>query len=169
MIAIPYLDRNPLGNGYYTFKERKWAIALYYFGWILLWIYLIITGTFLRGPNWTFYGPFEFWDAHKVVAANNINLSEILWVKLFSVSLPKSILLREILGLALIAFYFTALPLWLKTKPFFAKFLESMGTVRFYIFMFLFLTTASLPIKMYLRWLLNLKYIVFMPEFELNI
>ena len=40
---------------------------------------LIVLGTLLRGPNWNFFGPYEFWDAHKVEALNNVNLSEYFW------------------------------------------------------------------------------------------
>ena len=29
---------------------------------------LIVLGTFLRGPNWNFFGPFEYWDIHKLEA-----------------------------------------------------------------------------------------------------
>ena len=49
LIAIPYIDTNPKGNGYYTFSERPLAIWLFLFGWLALWFYLIIVGTFLRG------------------------------------------------------------------------------------------------------------------------
>lgn len=168
LIAIPYLDKNPLGNGYYTFKQRKWAISAFLFGWLALWVFLIIMGTFLRGPNWTFYGPFEYWDTHKVVAANNINVSELFWIKLLGMPLPRNVLIREIIGFIIIILYYVAVPYFF-TKKLGLKFLEAMGTARYYIFLFLLLTMAALPMKMYLRWFFNLKYIVFMPEFELNI
>ena len=51
LIAIPYIDKNPKGNGYYTFKERRFAISTFMFGFVILWSVLIIFGTFLRGPN----------------------------------------------------------------------------------------------------------------------
>ena len=35
LIAIPYIDTNPKGNGYYTFKERPLAITMYLFGWLV--------------------------------------------------------------------------------------------------------------------------------------
>ncbi len=168
LIAIPFIDINPKGNGYYTFAERKFAITSFLFGWLVLWVYLILIGTFLRGPNWTFYGPFEYWDLHKVVASNNINLSEYLWIKWLGSTMPKNILLREFLGLLLVgAYFFVSIPLI--TKVWGKKLLEDMGKIRYYILMFLFLSMASLPIKMFLRWLFNLKYIVGMPEFELNL
>ena len=38
LMAIPYLDPNPKGNGYYTFVERKFAITTFLFGFLILWI-----------------------------------------------------------------------------------------------------------------------------------
>lgn len=168
LIAIPFIDINPKGNGYYTFNERKWAITGFMYGWIILWIYLIQVGTFLRGPNWTFYGPFEFWDAHKVVAENNVNLSEYFWIKGLNLGLPKNILLREIAGIFLTIAYLGLIP-WYVTKRWGQELLGKMGAARYYIFVFLVLSMAILPIKMYLRWFFTLKYIVAMPEFELNL
>ena len=63
LIAMPYIDFNPKGNGYYTFAERPFAITTFLFGFLILWVVLIVLGTFLRGPNWNFFGPFEFWDS----------------------------------------------------------------------------------------------------------
>jgi hypothetical protein len=168
LIAIPFLDTNPLGNGYYTFKERKFAISSFLFGWLVLWVFLIIVGTFFRGPNWTFYGPFEFWDVHKVVAENNINLSEIMWIKTFNIRMPSNIFLREIFGVIVLGLYFVG-GAFVSTKTWGKKMLVKMGNARYYLMIFLMLMMMTLPLKMYLRWLFNLKYIVAMPEFELNI
>ena len=81
LICIPYIDKNPKGNGYYTFNERKAEITIFLFGFVVLWCSLIVLGTFLRGPNWNFFGPFEFWDIHKLAALTNVNLSEYIWVR----------------------------------------------------------------------------------------
>ena len=35
-------------------------------------------------------GPFEFWDAHKVEALNNVDLSEFFWIDLLGQALPKA-------------------------------------------------------------------------------
>ena len=69
LMAIPYIDTNPKGNGYYTFRERRVEIALFLFGFLILWSQMIVIGTFLRGPNWNFFGPYEYWDPGKVEAA----------------------------------------------------------------------------------------------------
>jgi hypothetical protein len=168
LMAIPYIDTNPKGNGYFTFQERKWEITLFLVGFLVLWCVLIVLGTFLRGPNWNFFGPYEFWDINKLVPLNNINLSEIIWIKIFKTRMPDFWLFREIFGLALVALYMGLLPPIL-AKTVLRRFYEKMGTVRFLIFVNLGLIMLALPIKMYLRWIFNLKYIVNIPEFSFNI
>src|SRR5499427_4223773 len=74
LMVVPYIDTNPRGNGYYTFKERKFAISMYLFGFLVLWILLIILGTFFRGPGWYLFMPGQFWDQHKTVALTNVDL-----------------------------------------------------------------------------------------------
>src|SRR4051794_20868807 len=81
LMAIPYIDTNPKGNGYYSFRERKWEIGIFLYGFLVLWSFLIITGTFLRGPNWNFFGPYEYWDPNKLVPFVNVDLSELVWVQ----------------------------------------------------------------------------------------
>jgi hypothetical protein len=168
LMAIPYIDMNPKGNGYFTFRERRWEITIFLVGFIVLWCTLIVLGTFLRGPNWNFFGPYEFWDVNKLVPLNNINLSEIVWIKLFKVRLPSFWLWREMFGLALVGVYLAVLPLAL-SKTVLRRFYEKMGPVRYLIGVTLLLVMIALPIKMYLRWIFNLKYIVSIPEFAFNI
>ena len=63
LMAIPYLDFNKEGNGYFTINQRKFSYLIFQFGFLELWVTLIILGTFFRGPNWNIFGPFEEWDA----------------------------------------------------------------------------------------------------------
>jgi hypothetical protein len=49
------------------------------------------------------------------------------------------------------------------------RFFVKMGFARFMLLVTLMQFMASLPIKMVLRWTLNLKYIVYIPEFFFNI
>ena len=168
LMAIPFIDVNPKGSGYYTFKERKWEITIFLFGFVILWVLLIILGTFLRGPNWNFFGPYEFWDVHKVLVLNNINLSEYFWVMLLHQGLPSQWWLRESVGFILVGFYLLVMPLVL-AKTVFKRFYLRMGPARFYIGAMLFLAMFALPLKMYMRWLFNLKYIIAIPEAFFNI
>ena len=179
LMAIPFLDFNKKGNGYYTIEERPFSYIVFQIGFIELWITLIILGTFLRGPNWNFFGPYEYWDAHKVLALNNVNLSDWFWVMFLNRGLPKApensgllmqagyIVLREGPGILLLLIYFLALPPLMATTVF-RKFFVRMGFIRFMLMANLLLFMAALPIKMILRWTLNLKYIVYIPEWFLN-
>ena len=79
LMALPYIDFNQKGNGYYTFTQRRFAVTTFLAGFIVLWVTLIVLGTFLRGPNWNFFGPFEPWTPYKNLPLGNKNLSEIFW------------------------------------------------------------------------------------------
>jgi hypothetical protein len=168
LMCIPYIDKNRKGLGYYTYQGRKTAINIFMFFWLVLWVFLIIVGTFLRGPNWNFFGPFEFWDHAKLIALNNQNLSEWFYMILLKQGLPSNIFLRELPGFVLLGIYFGLLPAIL-AKTVFKGLYERIGTVRYTIFAILFLLALLLPIKMYLRWLFNLKYLIAIPEFFFNI
>jgi hypothetical protein len=194
LMAIPYIDFNKAGNGYYTIKQRSFAYITFQLGFLELWVTLIILGTLLRGPNWNFFGPYEPWDAHKVEALNNVNLSEYFWQWWLGRSLPAvpqlQIILdtfptwisswlqpllqfiailftRELPGTLLVLGYFIALPPVMAVTVF-RGFYQRMGFIRFMVLANLLLFMASLPIKMVLRWSFNLKYLIAIPEYFLN-
>jgi cytochrome b/b6/petD-like protein len=168
LIAIPYVDKNPKGNGYYTFAERKAEITVFLFGFVILWSSLIVLGTFLRGPNWNFFGPFEYWDIHKLEALTNVNLSEYVWVRGLGTSLPTNWFVRELVGILVVLAYVFALPVLLARGPF-KTYYAKLGPARYYVSVLLFLMMMSLPLKMLARWIFNLKYVVAIPEFFFNI
>jgi hypothetical protein len=168
LIAIPYIDRNPKGNGYYTLQERKVAITIFCFGFFILWVLLAFIGTFLRGPGWNFFGLFQNWDANFVAELNNINLSEIVWVKLLGMREPKFWLARELWGFLSLGFYLGVLPVILATTVLRKAFRE-LGALRFGVVVNLGLLMAALPLKMILRWTLNLKYVLYLPEIQTNV
>lgn len=179
LMAIPYIDFNKQGNGYYTISQRRFAYLMFQFGFLDLWVTLIILGTFLRGPNWNFFGPYEFWDVHKVLALNNVDLSEFFWEQWLNRPLPKApsgsgamtelgyILVRESSGILSVILYFGVLPPLLAVTVFRSMFVR-MGFIRYMTMVNLLLFMASLPIKMVLRWSCNLKYVVSIPEYFLN-
>jgi hypothetical protein len=168
LVAIPYVDINPRGNGYYTFSERKFAISVYLYGFLIFWVVLIIIGLFLRGPNWNIFGPFDKWDPHLQRPLKNINVSEIVWVGMLKQGLPQHWLQREIFGLALVGGYALLGPLLL-AKTILKPLYKPMGIVRFSIVAMLLLFMFSMPIKMLGRWLFNLKYIIYIPEYFINL
>jgi hypothetical protein len=179
LMAMPYLDFNKKGNGYYSIEERKFSYLVWQFGFFELWITLIILGTFLRGPNWNFFGPFEFWTPYKVEVLNNVDLPQMFWVQWLNQPLPRApqgagllsqigfILLRETPGLVVMGAYLVLLPP-LMAITIFRGFFAKMGFIRYMIMSNLMLLMLTLPLKMVLRWTLNLKYIISIPEFSLN-
>ncbi len=180
LCAIPYIDFNKKGNGYYTIKQRSFAYTVFQFGFLEIWITLIILGTFLRGPNWNFFGPYEYWDAHKVEALNNFHLADWFWKDFLGTTSPKApdgsnetvkflvILKREAVGIILVLGYFIVLPPLMALMPGLRKFYAKMGLIRFMVLSNLLLFMAALPIKMVLLWTLKLKNLISIPEYFLN-
>jgi hypothetical protein len=182
LMAIPYIDFNKQGNGYFTIEQRTFAYVMFQFGFLVLWVTLIVMGTFLRGPNWNFFGPYEIWDAHKVEALNNRDLSEFFWVDLMRSSRPRAPegsgeglkiaynVLKEAPGILLTIGYFTIVPpLLVVLSRFFQHLFIRMGFLRYMVMTNLLLFMALLPIKMLLRWTVNLKYFISLPEYMLNL
>lgn len=64
LAAIPYIDPNPKGVGYYSFKERPFANGMFLLG-IAMWFILIFIGNYCRGPSWAWYWPWQDWTIHK--------------------------------------------------------------------------------------------------------
>jgi hypothetical protein len=71
-------------------------------------------------------------------------------------------------GLLFVIVYLFVLPPLL-AKTIFRGFFIRMGFVRYMTLITLIQFMAALPIKMVLRWVFNLKYIVFIPEYFFNI
>jgi Cytochrome b(C-terminal)/b6/petD len=158
LMVIPFIDINPKGNGYYCFKERKWEILTFIFGFHILWVSMIIIGTFFRGPGWNLFWPWQKWDPHKVVALTNVDLPYLVgfrdywWSAVFSL-----VMIGGYFVVAIGLFYLFVLRI--KGK----EFLERWGMVRFSIVAGLMALMFSLPVKMALRLLLNVKYVLVTP------
>ncbi|MBE7444012.1 MAG: cytochrome C [Planctomycetia bacterium] len=162
LMAIPYVDFNPKGNGYYTFKERKFAMITFCFGFHILWILLIIVGVFMRGPSWLWFWPWQEWDPHRIVAETNYDLTNFAGIN------SKSFL-GFITGGAVVTGYFLmgmTIPYrFMKARKSMA--LEKLGMIRYVIVAFLFLSMLALPIKVCLRLVFHVKYIWVTPWFNI--
>ncbi len=162
LMAIPFIDINPKGNGYYTFKDRKFAILTFTFGFHVLWIMLIIVGVFMRGPGWLWFWPWQEWDSHRVVAETNYDLTQFIGID------SKS-LLGSVIGGAVVHIYFIvgmAVPyIIMKAKK--VQIIDKLGIIRYSLVAFLFLAMWSLPIKMVLKLVFSLKYIWVTPWFNI--
>ena len=162
LMIIPFIDINPAGNGYYCFKERKYEVLTFFFGFHILWVSMIIIGTFFRGPGWNLFWPWQRWDPHKVVALTNVDLPYLLGFRDYGWSaVCGAVVVLGYFVVGLAGFY-----LWvLRVKG--KEFLERWGLVRFLITGFLFVTMLSLPAKMFLRLAFNVKYILVTPWFNI--
>jgi hypothetical protein len=169
LMVIPYLDINPAGNGYYCFRDRKWEILTFFLGFHILWVSLIIIGTFLRGPGWNWFWFWEKWDVHKVEALTNVDLPFLLGVRDETVA--------TIVGLVIVVAYFAVgyaafygFCRWVKGAEF-PDFIQRWGWSRFALTGFLFLNMTAVVGKMLLRHLFNIKYIMVLktPYFSINI
>ena len=162
LVVIPFIDINPNGNGYYTFKERKYEILTFYFGFHILWVSMIIIGTFFRGPGWNLFWPWDVWDPHKVVALTNVDLPYLLGFRDYWVQAAVgTILVGAYFILATLAFYLWILAV--KGKDF----LRRWGPVRFTITAALVIIMMGLPVKMFLRLAFNVKYVLVTPWFNI--
>lgn len=149
LMAIPYVDINEKGNGYYTFKDRKFSILVFAFGFIVLWVALIVLGTFMRGPGWNFFLPWEKWDPHYVAVLTNVDLSEYFGI---STRLPDNTLnpLAMAFGAVVVMGYFALGPVyWIWKRN--TELMQKLGLVRYAIVSFLLLSMGGVLIKIILR------------------
>jgi hypothetical protein len=157
LMVIPYIDINPRGNGYYCFRDRWFAISTYLFGFLVMWVALIIIGTFIRGPGWYLFLPGQFWDVHKTVAITNVDLPQKFGIHGFWPAM--------LFGGACVAFWLFVIPagFWrLRYKK--SETLQKLGAVRYWITAFFFMTMTGTCLKVFLRLALNIKYIMVGPH-----
>ncbi len=163
LIVIPYIDENPLGNGYYTYKQRKFAIWTFIFGFIVLWCVMIVIGTMIRGPGWMWFWPGQTWDHNKLVFEVNRDLHEIVGI---SRTWPIAIF-----GF-LVTAAFTAITAYgvhklLTLTEFSRKILNRMTAVQYLTMIVLLVTMISLPAKIVARLLFRIKYVWVTPWFNI--
>lgn len=145
LMVIPYIDVSPKGIGYYTFRERKFAVTVFTFGF-LLWYVLILIGVYCRGPFWAWFWPWQQWT-----------LAFPTPPPLWSFPLP--------LGIVVLLAYFgggMVLPAYLRRD-----FYKRIGLVNYIITTFLLLTMIGTILKIALRLGFNIKYVLQTPWFNI--
>ena len=168
LMVIPYIDPNPLGAGYYTLKQRRFAIATFCFGFVVLWVSMIVIGTFIRGPGWMWFWPGQTWDHNKLIYEVNIDLHELLNRFLPSALQITSTWAKGIFGALVVGGYFAVggLVVHHLFKRFHLKDYQRMSFLQYNTLMMLLLLMISLPIKMALRLALQIKYVWVTPWFN---
>ncbi len=169
LMVFPYVDSNPLGNGYYTIKQRKFALAMFGIGWVT-WILLIIIGTFIRGPGWIWFWPGQTWDHNAVVFDRNVDLHD-WFAQNLGLTFLSSDPFKFIFGALVVGGFFLVCGLflhWLMTRTEFdRKLLARTSLLQYVTFQFFAITVLfALPVKLLLRLLLNIKYVWVTPWFN---
>jgi len=161
LILIPYIDPNPKGKGYYTFSERKFAVIGFSFGRV-----------WLRGLDWSWYWPWD--DPHMHQPAGDVKLVDLQVILQSSLGLSENpvvtlgryvVTVANLITWALFFGYYAvgfAVPFL-----FLRKFYNELGFVRYNLTMFLFLSMMGVPLKMFLRLLADIKYVVVTPWFNI--
>ena len=179
LMVIPYIDANPLGNGYYTYRQRRFAIWTFLFGFLFLWLTMIVIGTFIRGPGWNWFWPTQTWDHNLLVYAVNRNLDQIVGIdgRWLAHILPASwqasspIIARAIFGIfplaiyAIVTAYFIH---WICVRTEFSRRIYKRMTLLQIVTMQIFLIPMlALPVKILLRLIFRIKYIWVTPWFSI--
>lgn len=185
LMAIPYIDTNPLGNGYYTWKQRRFSIVTFLFGFVVLWVVMVIIGTFIRGPGWMWFWPGQTWDHNRLIYEVNRDLHEIWnaampsllqWNGEFiAMVLPQAwkssayLISIGIFGAIVVGAYFVIGGLlfhllFKRTNPLDYK---RLSFIQYNTVMILVLLMVSLPIKMAARLLFTVKYVWVTPWFNI--
>jgi hypothetical protein len=160
LMVIPYIDTNPMGSGYYTLKQRKFAIGTFCFGFLVLWVSMIIIGTFIRGPGWQWFWPGQTWDHNRLIYEVNRDLPDLFGIT--------SNLGKGIFGAIVVLGYFAVggfvmTALFRRKMP---KDWNRMSILQYQIMMGLMLIMLALPIKILLRLALHIKYVWITPWFN---
>jgi hypothetical protein len=143
------------------------VIAFFLIAFEAVWLLLAVVGLFLRGSNWSLFSLDEPWDPSRVMPLNMVNLSDI-WVSLgYTTFYDAHWAIREGWGFLLLAAYFVIGML-------IARLLcrATHGTTPYWRWALLFMLlqiAALVPIKMFLRSAFNLRYVIWLPEYFLNV
>ena len=162
LMVFPYVDSNPLGNGYYTVKQRKFALSMFGVGF-LTWLVLIFIGTFIRGPGWIWFWPGQTWDHNAVVFDKNIDLPDIFGIT--------NIWIKTVFGALVVGGFFVlagiGLHLLMRWNEFERKLLARTSILQYLTFQFFAISVLiALPVKIFLRLAFNIKYVWVTPWFN---
>lgn len=149
LMAIPYLDFNTKAQGYYTFKDRKFAVSVFSLGYIL-WFIFIYIGVALRGPSWNWYWPWESMEEHKPIPGGLWSFKgDTAWI-----------------GWLITAGFLFVVPVLLLGIKRFKYYFDRMGFVRYGVLMMFFMLMLLVPIKVIARLVFGIKYICITPWFN---
>lgn len=141
LMLIPYIDTNPKGSGGYNFVDRKFAVTVFIFGFVF-WYVLILIGTYMRGPFWAFFWPWEVWSFDFPTPPPLVNFPN--W-----------------LGIPVLLIYFGG-GLLIPAKIF-RNFYKNLGFIRYNITMIMMLLMIGTIVKIVLRLMFDIRYVLHTP------
>ena len=190
LMVFPYVDSNPLGNGYYTLKQRRFAVGMFAWGF-LMWILLIVIGTFIRGPGWIWFWPGQTWDHNAVVFDKNVDLHDWIATSRIGKALYLGFLSRDpwkfIFGFLVVSGFYVVGALffhwlmtvdfkkislrplnWFPKDAFEQKLLARTSVLQYATFQFFAVSVLlAMPVKLILRLALTIKYVWVTPWFNI--
>ena len=168
LMVFPYVDANPLGNGYYTLKQRRFA------------------------PGWIWFWPGQTWDHNAVVFDKNVDLHDWIATSAIGKALHLGVVLQSnwgkwIFGALVVGGFYILGALffhWLMTvdfkklslrplrlfpeKEFEKKILARTSLLQYLTFQFFAVSVLlALPVKLILRLALTIKYVWVTPWFNI--
>jgi len=163
LMVIPYMDTNPLGNGYYTYKQRKFAIWAFFFGFIVLWLSMVVIGTFIRGPGWIWFWPGQTWDHNKLIFEANRDLPDMFGIT--------SMLGKSLFGAAVVGLFAVVTALGVHKlftwNAFNRKIYKRMSVMQYLVTQFFMVTMMLVTAEMVARLLFRIKCVWVTPWFNI--
>ena len=169
LMAIPYVDTNPLGNGYYTFKQRPIAIASFLFGFAGLWCIMIVIGTFIRGPGWMWFWPGMTWDHNRLIFEVNRDIYDLAvfsWIPGIHTLFGKLLFGGLVVGIYYAVTGYAVHKL-MTISEFTRKILSRTSLIQYLAIQFFFTSMLALPVKIAARLLFRIKYVWVTPWFNI--
>lgn len=163
LMVFPYLDSSPRGAGYYSIRQRTVPLVSFGLGF-LIWLLLIFIGTFIRGPGWMWFWPWQTWDHTRVVYEVNRQLPDVLGIT--------NAVGRAIVGLIAVGLFYAAAGLGIHKlvtrSSFNREIYQRTSLLQYLLFQFFAITIlVGLPAKILLRLLFRIKYVLITPWFNI--
>ncbi len=167
LILIPYVDISPHAQGYFGFKDRKFAVSFFTFG-MFLWFSFILIGQFFRGPSWEFYWPYfdypiggHSWtypdQPLKVTTAKLVSMSNTAGISFILAFGAIGMLAPIVLARSAGSF---------KIATMMKDYIDKLGPIRYFIVQSHVVMTMFIVAKIFLRLVFDIKYVLVTPWFN---
>jgi Cytochrome b(C-terminal)/b6/petD len=179
LMSIPFIDANPLGNGYYTYRQRRFAVWTYLIGFEGLWLVLTMIGTFIRGPGFMWFWPTQTWDPDRIEFLTNRNLDDIVgingsWMAHILPASQKPLALiwaRALFGIIPVVLYVVCAAYLfyriINLTDYSRKIFRRMSLLQIVVMESFLILMLALPLTIFLRLAFRIKYVWETPWFSI--